>query len=267
MKKQPVFFLSHGGGPCFWIEMPPPFGPHGFDDLRGYFEGLLASLPERPKAFVVISGHWETQSFTVSTNPAPGMLFDYSGFPPHTYELCYPAKGDPVIANRITGLLAKADISHETDAVRGFDHGVFVPMLIVDPDGEIPVVMISIRKDFDPAAHIALGEALAPLRDEGVVIVGSGNSYHNMMSFRDGETRNSQVFDRWLQDAVTQRDFAARKAALLQWEQAPMARDAQPREDHLIPLMTVIGAGGSDPAIADFQGTMGGKAISGFRIG
>lgn len=247
--------------------MPPPFGPHAFDDLRHYFEGLLASLPERPKAFVIITGHWETQNFTVSTNPAPGMLFDYSGFPPHTYQLSYPAKGEPVIAEQISKLLGVAGISHESDAKRGFDHGVFVPMLIVDPDGEIPVVMLSIREDFDPAAHIALGEALAPLRDEGVVIVGSGNSYHNMMSFRDGETQNAQIFDAWLRNAVTQNDYAARKMALLQWEQAPMARDAQPREDHLIPLMVVVGAGGSDRALTDYQGNMGGKAISGFRIG
>lgn len=266
-KKQPVFFLSHGGGPCFWIEMPMPFGPHAFDNLRHYFEGILPSLPERPKAFVIISGHWETKDFTVSANPAPGMLFDYSGFPPHTYELSYPAKGNPEIAGRISELLADAGISHKTDAVRGFDHGVFVPMLIVDPEGEIPVVMLSIREDFDPAAHLALGEALASLRDEGVVIVGSGNSYHNMGSFMNGETKNSQIFDNWLRGAVTQTDYANRKAALLEWDQAPMARDAQPREDHLIPLMAVVGAGGSDPAIVDFHGDMGGKAISGFRIG
>ncbi|PHR87264.1 MAG: dioxygenase [Blastopirellula sp.] len=267
VKRQPAFYLSHGGGPCFWIETPPPYGPHAYDDLRHYFEGMLASLPERPKAIVVISGHWEAKNFTVSANPAPGMLFDYYGFPAHTYELSYPAKGDPVIAGRISELLAKAGISHETDTERGFDHGVFVPMLIVDPDGNIPVVMMSIREDFDPATHIAFGEALAPLRDEGVVIIGSGSSYHNMTSFGDGKPQNARVFDTWLRGAVTQSEYGARKAALLEWDQAPMARDAQPREDHLIPLMAVVGAGGADPAIVDFQGDMSGKAISGFRIG
>lgn len=187
--------------------------------------------------------------------------------PPHTYELSYPAKGDPVITDRISSLLENAGISHQTDATRGFDHGVFVPMLIVDPDGEIPVVMLSIREDFDPQAHISMGEALAPLRDEGVVIVGSGNTYHNLTSFRDGESESSQIFDAWLREAVTQADYTTRKAALLQWDQAPKARDAQPREDHLIPLMAVVGAGGQDKAIVDFQSDMAGKAISGFRIG
>ena len=247
--------------------MPPPVGPNGFDDLRRYLAGLLDSLPEQPRAVLIISGHWEAPTLTVSSNPAPGMLFDYYGFPPHTYALSYPAKGDPDLSSQISELLTAAGISHLTDAQRGFDHGVFVPMLIVDPAAGIPVVMMSIRQDLDPAAHIALGEALAPLRDQGVVIIGSGNSYHNLASFMDGEAENSRVFDRWLQKAVTAREFATRKAALLGWGSAPMARDAHPREDHLIPLMAVIGAGGSDKAIIDFQGDIGGKAISGFRIG
>ncbi len=265
--RQPVFFLCHGGGPCFWIEMTEPYKPDAYDNLRHYFEGLVASLPERPKAFVVISGHWEAKNFTVSSNPAPGMLYDYNGFPAHTYELSYPAKGEPEIASKISKLLTNAGISHETDTERGFDHGVFVPMLIVDPEGEIPVVMLSIQEDFDPEAHIAFGQALAPLRDEGVVIVGSGSTYHNLPLFRDGKGENSKLFDAWVRDAVTHPDFTARKAALLEWEQAPMARDAQPREDHLIPLMAVVGAGGVDPAVVDFQGDLAGKAISGFRIG
>lgn len=265
--KQPAIFVSHGGGPCFWIDMPPPMGPRAFDALRGYFEGLLASLPERPEAFVVISGHWEAKNFTVSANSAPEMLFDYHGFPQHTYELSYPAKGDPALADRISQLLAEAGVNHEIETERGFDHGVFVPMLIVDPEGGIPVVMLSIREDFDPAAHITLGEALSPLRDEGIVIIGSGNSYHNMTSFMNGETHNAKIFDQWLQSAVTSKDYESRKEALLTWDKAPMARDAQPREDHLIPLMAVVGAGGDDLATVDFQGNIGGKAISGFRIG
>ena len=265
--RQPAIFLSHGGGPYFWIDMPSSTSQHEVEALRSYHKGLLATLPERPNAFVVITGHWEALEITVSANPAPGMLFDYFGFPPHTYELSYSAKGDPELAARISGLLNNADITHATDDERGFDHGVFVPMLIVDPEGEIPVVMISIRKDFDPAAHLALGEALAPLRDEGVVIIGSGNSYHNMGSFMDDEAENSVVFDTWLQGAVTAPDYMARKASMLAWDKAPMARDAQPREDHFIPLLAVVGAGGGDPAIVDFHGSLSGKAISGFRIG
>lgn len=265
--KQPAIFLSHGGGPCFWMDWPQPIGPQGFDGLRDYLAGLVESLPERPRAFVIISGHWEAEAFTVSANPAPAMLFDYHGFPPHTYQLSYPAKGDAALASQIADLLQGAGLTHATDTARGFDHGVFVPMLIADPKAEIPVVMLSIRKDYDPAAHIALGEALAPLREEGVVIIGSGNSYHNLRSFLDGESKTAATFDTWLQGAVTQPDYAARKSALLGWAAAPMARQAHPEEDHLIPLMAVVGAGGGDMAITDFHDVMGGKAISGFRIG
>lgn len=266
-QKQPAIFLSHGGGPCFWMDWPQPIGPHGFDGLRAYLGGLVDSLPERPRAFLVISGHWEAEEFTVSANPAPDMLFDYYGFPPHTYELSYPAKGDPALAAIITNLLQGAGLSHTTDTTRGFDHGVFVPMLIADPEAQIPVVMLSIHKNYDPAAHIALGEALAPLREQGVVIIGSGNSYHNLRSFLDGESDTAATFDTWLQGAVTRPDYASRKSALLDWAAAPMARQAHPEEDHLIPLMAVVGAGGADPAITDFHDVMGGKAISGFRIG
>ena len=266
-KRQPAIFLSHGGGPCFWIEMPPPLGPHGFDGLRSYLSGLVASLPERPRAFVVVSGHWEAPGFTVSTAAHPGMLFDYYGFPPHTYELSYPAPGDPALAERIAGLLTDAGLAPRTDSARGFDHGVFVPFLIVDPEARIPVVMLSLDAALDPARHIALGAALAPLRDEGVVIVGSGNSYHNLREFGDGKPEAARVFDDWLQAAATAPDPAARAAALEHWTEAPAARKSHPREEHLIPLMAVVGAAGDDPGRVDFHDVIGGKAISGFRYG
>ena len=96
--RQPVIFVPHGGGPCFWIDLPPPFGPHAWDSLRDYLAGVLKSLPERPKAFLVVTAHWEADKPTVSVNPKPGMLYDYNGFPEHTYKLSYPAPGDPELA-------------------------------------------------------------------------------------------------------------------------------------------------------------------------
>jgi aromatic ring-opening dioxygenase catalytic subunit (LigB family) len=167
MARLPSLFITHGGGPCFWMEFGPPFGPHAFDKLRAYLAGLIAGLPERPKAILMISGHWEEDRPTVSTAAKPGMLFDYSGFPEHTYQLSYPAPGAPALAERVRGLLHAAKIDCGTDGARGFDHGVFVPQLIIDPKAEIPVVMLSMRHDLDPAAHIAMGRALEPLRDEG----------------------------------------------------------------------------------------------------
>ena len=265
--RQPAIFLSHGGGPCFWISFPPPLGPHAFDSLRAYLAGLLAALPARPSAILIVSGHWEANAPTIATSPAPPMLFDYFNFPPETYELSYPAPGDPNLAARVQKLLQAAGIAADADPKRGFDHGVFVPMLIVDPAAGVPVVELSLRKDLDPAHHIAIGAALAPLRDEGVLILGSGNSFHNLRTFFDGEAEAAAGFDSWLTGAVTDPDQAARAQALTAWDKAPYARQCHPREEHLLPLMVVAGAGGSDPARRDFHDIIGGKAISGYRFG
>ena len=211
--RQPAIFVPHGGGPCFWIEFPPPFGPHAWDGLRDYLAGLVASLPERPKAFLVVTAHWEADEPTVSVNPKPGMLYDYYGFPEHTYKLSYPAPGEPELAAEVKRLIEAAGLPVATDGERGFDHGVFVPFLIVDPKAEIPVVMLSLRKDLDPAFHIKLGKALEPLRDQGVAIVGSGMSFHDLRHFRDGDTTASAAFDAWL-DETAKAPPAEREARL-----------------------------------------------------
>jgi aromatic ring-opening dioxygenase catalytic subunit (LigB family) len=265
--RQPAIFLSHGGGPCFWMTFPAPMGPHAYDRLRDYLAGLVATLPERPRAFLVVSGHWEAPRPTVSTAAAPGMLFDYYNFPPHTYELKYPAAGDPAISAEVVDLLRGAGVDIATDGERGFDHGVFVPFLIVDPEASIPVVMMSLQRDLDPALHIKIGEALAPLRDKGVVIVGSGNSFHNLRTFRDGDSTDAGIFDAWLTEATCERDPTARNAKLTAWADAPSARAAHPREEHLLPLMVVAGAGGNDVGRRVFHDVIGGKAISGYAFG
>lgn len=265
--RQPAIFLSHGGGPCFWIPLPAPFGSHAFDKLHTYLEGLIASLPERPKAVLVVSGHWEEALPTVSTAARPPMLFDYYGFPEHTYRLSYPAPGAPELAHDVRALLTEAGIESAADGERGFDHGVFVPFLIVDPEATIPVLMMSLQKDLDPERHIAIGKAIAPLRDKGILIVGSGNSYHNLRSFMDGDGRAADEFDGWLHEATTMPDADLRNARLVEWASAPSARACHPREEHLIPLMVVAGAGGRDAGRRVFSDTIGGKAISGFAFG
>jgi aromatic ring-opening dioxygenase catalytic subunit (LigB family) len=267
MTRLPSLYITHGGGPCFWMEFGPPFGPHAFDKLRAYLSGLIDGLPERPKAILVISGHWEENRPTVSTNAKPGMLFDYYGFPPHTYKLSYPAPGAPDLAQHVRSLLQAADIACDTDDQRGFDHGVFVPQLIIDPKAEIPVVMLSMRNDLDPAAHIAMGMALEPLRDDGVLILGSGSSYHNLRQFFSGDGRASIPFDDWLAETATEADPDARNARLVGWAQAPNARLCHPREDHLIPLMVAAGAAGSDVGRQSFHDKIGGQAVSCFSFG
>ncbi len=266
MTRQPALFLPHGGGPCFWMDGPAPFGRQAWEKLRVYLSGIVASLPAPPKAFAVVTAHWEEPVATVSVNPAPGMIFDYFGFPPHTYELSYKAPGAPDIGRRAAAQIRAAGLACAEDSQRGYDHGVFVPMLIVDPQARIPVVMMSLRRDLDPAEHIALGKALAPLRDEGVAIVGSGMSYHDLRHFRDGDGRDSALFDAWLADAAAL-PADRRDRALLGWAAAPSGRACHPREEHLIPLMVAAGAAGSDVGVHDFHDIIGGKSISGFRFG
>jgi aromatic ring-opening dioxygenase catalytic subunit (LigB family) len=266
--RQPAIFLSHGGGPCFWITFPSPFGAHAFDYLKAYLAGLLDGLPAPPKAIVVISGHWEERLPTVSTAAAPPMLFDYYGFPEHTYHLSYPAPGAPDLAEKVRVLITGAGIDVATDSRRGFDHGVFVPFLIVDPQAHIPVVMLSLQQNLDPAFHIAVGRAIAPLRDDGVLIVGSGNSFHNLRAFFDGnDSKASAAFDAWLNEAVSGTSADQRNASLEQWAKAPHARDCHPREEHLLPLMVVAGAALNDIGRRVYHDNIGGKLASGFAFG
>lgn len=245
----PVYFLSHGGGPWPWIAQMKDM----YAATAREFAALPARLPATPKAVLVVSGHWEEDAFTVSNAERPPMEYDYYGFPEHTYRISYPAPGSPALAARVGELLGGAGIATAQDAQRGFDHGVFVPLSLMYPQAEVPVVMLSMKSNYDPAEHLRLGQALAPLRDEGVLIVGSGLTYHNMRGFgRDESTPVAEAFERWLNGAISQPDARVRDAMLLDWEKGPGARQAHPREDHLLPLMVVAGAAGADPGRALF---------------
>lgn len=265
--REPTVFITHGGGPCFWMEFPAPLGPHAYEGLRAYLAGLIAGLPARPRAIVVVSAHWEEALPTVSTAATPAMLFDYYGFPAHTYRLRYPAAGAPRLGERVRELLEAAGLPAATNAERGFDHGVFVPMLIIDPPASIPVVMLSLAADLDPARHLAIGAALAPLREEQVLIIGSGSSYHNLRAVFDGGEGGSGAFDEWLNETLVTLDPAARRARLLEWRNAPNARACHPRAEHLLPLMVAVGAAEEDAGRATLRARIGGKAYSCFSFG
>lgn len=264
----PTFFIPHGGGPCFFMDWRAMGGPADtWDKTAAWLRALISTLPERPKGIVVVSGHWEEPVFTASAAEQPGMIFDYYGFPPHTYELSYPAPGAPALANRIVGLLQDAGLPAATDATRGFDHGVFVPFLLIEPTATIPVVPLSLRATLDPEEHLAAGRALAPLRDEGILIVGSGMSFHNMRAFRSpAALKPSAVFDAWL-TAAAEAPGPERRAALAQWAEAPAGRDAHPREEHLIPMMVAAGAGLDDAGERVFTDNVMMADISGYRWG
>jgi len=246
----------------------PPFAPHEFEKLGEYLRGIDAAIGIRPKAILVISGHWEEAMPTVNTGEAPPLYFDYSGFPEHTYHLKYPAPGLPKLAHHVAQLLNDAGIASAENNQRGFDHGIFVPFMQIYPDADVPIVQLSLLQDMDPAVHIKIGQALQPLRDEGVLIVGSGLSYHNLRSiFRHGDSTPSHEFDAWLTDAVSNPSSERRNRKLIEWEHAPYAREAHPREEHLMPLMVVAGAAGDDIGRQVYSDTMAGKAVSAYQFG
>ena len=262
----PTFYLPHGGGPCFFTDNTR--GPADmWAPMAAFLRVLIATLPEKLRAVVVVSGHWEEAAFTVNSAAHPPLLFDYYGFPEHTYRLQYPAPGSPALAGRVRGLLEGAGMATGEDAQRGLDHGVFIPFMLILPDADVPVVEVSLRSDLDAGEHLRAGQALAPLRDEGVLIVGTGMSFHNMRAFGPGAAAPSKQFDTWLSAAVTAPSALARNDALTAWERAPAARASHPREEHLLPLMVAAGAAGTDLGHKVFEGEVLGATVSGFQFG
>ena len=268
-RRMPAIYIPHGGGPCFSMD-PPAQAPTTWDGMAAYLRGIAASVGTRPAAILVISAHWECERPTVNSGARPGMLFDYYGFPEHTYRLAYPAAGSPALATRVRELLDGAGIASDEDPTRGYDHGVFVPFLLMYPDADVPVVQLSLQAGLDPAAHLAIGRALAPLRDEGVLIVGSGMSYHNLRAFFSTDAQAidaSTQFDTALAAALGHAAPAARDAALVEWKQLPGALACHPRAEHLLPLMVVAGAAQADRGRRTFNDRVFGKAVSAFEFG
>jgi aromatic ring-opening dioxygenase catalytic subunit (LigB family) len=264
MSRLPTYFISHGGGPWPWLP-----------DMRkmlANLEASLANMPkeigETPKAILMISGHWEGPDFAVMATPHPPMVYDYRGFPPFTYEIKYSAPGAPAVAKRVAELLKAAGLPSHLDDKQGFDHGVFAPLKVMYPEANVPVLQVSLKNGYDPAEHLALGRALAPLRDEGVLIVGSGLSYHNLRRMGEAAREPSAAFDHWLNDALMS-DPARRTAQLMDWETAPAARICHPEEDHLIPLMAAVGAAENEKATRVYHDTnvFGGVTASSYRFG
>jgi aromatic ring-opening dioxygenase catalytic subunit (LigB family) len=264
----PSLYIPHGGGPCFFMDWPGE--PHMWDEMGIFLSGLGKSITSntgRPKAIVVISAHWEEADFTVTSNPQPPLLFDYYGFPAHTYELKYPAPGAPELALRIQSLLKSAGLPANLDAARGFDHGVFIPFLLAYPEADIPIVQLSLKAGLDPATHICAGKALASLRNEGVLIVGSGMSFHNMQGFfKGGFATPSRQFDQWLESAALLPRADARNAMLEHWAEAPGAQASHPRAEHLLPLMVVAGTAGEHAGRKIFEGKIKDAVISAFSF-
>ena len=264
----PTFYLSHGGGPWPYMnaEARRPFAK-----LEQSLRALPQQLPQKPEAILIVSGHWEEREFAVMSSSAPPMVYDYGGFPEELYHIRYPAAGSPRLAERAHSLIQQAKLPARLNAERGFDHGTYSLLAVTHPQADVPVFQVSIRADYDPEAHLQLGRALAPLRDEGVLIIGSGSSYHNLRRFFGPRVRrdDSVQFDAWLRDTLVESAPTRRSERLLDWQHAPAAREAHPQEDHLIPLHVVVGAAEEEPGTIvyseeDFLGTI---ALSSYRFG
>jgi len=202
-------------------------------------------MPRKPTAIVVISAHWENQkTVRITSKSKSNLYFDYFGFPPETYKLTYPAPSNPELSNKIHNLLSAAGISSTLDHDRDWDHGVFVPLILMYPDADIPIIQVSLLSSLDPSVHIKIGDALKSLRNDDVFIFGSGFATHNMGAIRRGVKKQSIVpWINWLTETLTKTTTKEEKEKqLINWSIAPGARFAHPREEHLLPLHVVFGS-------------------------
>ncbi|MDX1456227.1 MAG: class III extradiol ring-cleavage dioxygenase [Marinobacter sp.] len=258
----PILYLPHGGGPL------PLLGDPGHQGMKDFLEAIPGRLGQ-PEAIVVISAHWETETVTVTTGAQPELIYDYYGFPEESYRITYPAPGHPALANDILQCLADAGIPAQGDDQRGFDHGLFIPLKMMYPQANVPCVQVSLLHSLDARAHLAIGEALAPLRGRNLLVVGSGLSFHNMKLLMGGDSSHDQdidAFHDWLRDSLTDPaiDRGTQALRLENWEQAPGARLCHPREEHLLPLHVCWGmAAASSHADVVFDGPVMGRRAMG----
>lgn len=240
----PVLFLSHGGGPM------PLLGDVSHQKLIQFTQEITQTFT-KPSAILVISAHWEEDQPTITSGALPSLIHDYNGFPKEAYEIKYPASGAPELANKVFNLLKNADIEAKLDDQRGFDHGVFVPLKLMYPQADIPCVQLSLVNSLQPQQHIQIGKALAHLRKENVLIIGSGFTFHNMRAFFASATKEAQAmnasFEQWLIDTCSSKQYTEleREQRLINWDSAPAARYCHPREEHLLPLLVCYGAAGT----------------------
>jgi 4,5-DOPA dioxygenase extradiol len=245
MNVMPSLFISHGGPNVVLDDTP----------ARDYLKTLAQQLPQ-PKAIVIVSAHFETDGVSVVADPNPEMIYDFRGFPQELYEMVYPAPGEPALADRVVGMLAAAGLEPTKLEKRGYDHGTWTPLSLIYPDAEIPVVQVSVDPNRDAAWHYALGKALAPLREEGILLIGSGHITHNLRALfpvmrgtaQPDATSINQVnsFVGWFADRFAEGD----REAILNWrEEAPFVAENHPTDEHLMPIFFAYGAAGDTPRI------------------
>lgn len=240
MTSLPTLFVSHGGPDIVLADT----------EARHYLETVSTLMP-RPKAIVIVSAHFETDGVAVVTDPKPGMIYDFGGFAPELYRMVYPAKGEPALAERVFGMLEAAGLNPHTYEKRGYDHGTWTPLMLAFPDAGIPIVQVSIDPTRDAAWHYAIGKALAPLREEGILLIGSGHITHNLRAYFTTIRRGAEpdpvlagkvhAFTEWFEERLAAGD----SDALLHWkDRAPYPSENHPTDEHLMPIFFALGAAG-----------------------
>lgn len=239
----PALFINHGGGPLPLLGQQP--------GIVSQLQLLVSSnkyIPTKPDAIVVVSAHYEANPIQITSGLQPNMIYDYYGFPKESYKFQYNAPGSPKVAQAIQSLLTKNSIPCQLNPTRGYDHGVYVPLMIMYPDANIPVVVVSLHTSLSAQYHIEIGKALAPLRDQNILLLGSGYTYHNMEGVFHPSPKTytaSTKFNDWLKEVLlsTTLSYDERMKLLQSWESktAPYGRLCHPREEHLLPLLVIAG--------------------------
>ena len=261
--KATILYIPHGGGAL------PLLDEAGHGAMNNFLRGFASTIA-KPEAILVISAHWEEPVITITAADKPQLYFDYFNFPPEAYEYQYPAPGDPKLAERVQQVLRQATIDSRLDYDRGFDHGLFIPLMMMYPDADIPCIQISLSNSLDAGLHVQIGNALSGLRSENLLILGSGFSFHNMevfMSKPPGQLdERNRAFETWLAQTCSDSwiDETEREARLVDWQQAPHARYCHPREEHLLPLQVCYGVGQS-AAKTVFQDEVAGFLTSAYQ--
>ena len=235
-----ILFLSHGAGPL------PLLGDESHKEMVQCLSNIAKQI-RKPSAILVVSAHWEESVATITSGVKPPLIYDYYGFPEKSYRIIYPCSGAPQLAGQIHGLLNSCAVASQLDEQRGFDHGLFVPLKIMFPDADIPVVQLSLLNHLNASHHLQLGAALRKIAYNNLLVIGSGFSFHNMKQFSLPETdeakQNNEAFEAWLLETCSSVNMSEEKRhlRLAQWDKAPAARFCHPREEHLLPLHVCYG--------------------------
>jgi len=255
--EMPVLFVSHGAGPCFFIKEADAGGLRECcetSEVTKLYKSLATHIATKPTAILVISAHWETpDEFAVTSVAKNTLYYDYGGFPDYTYKLQYEAPGSESLAEQVKQLVSQAGLKCRIETKRGIDHGVFVPLKLIYPAADIPVIQLSLQSSLDPALHLKLGQQLQPLRKSGVLIIGSGQATHGPSRVSADKVGYSKKFVTWLEDVMTNAQYTSdkRNSLLVNFQrqaESQFAELAHPRIEHFVPIMVAAGASGDNRA-------------------